>query len=189
MGVRYLEAYGDSKLIINQVKGEYEVRHEDLVPYYHAIIETANLFDGFYIGHVSQSQNTRANALSALATTLALLVDTEYHLAVATRHLVCSKHILRTREVYNISTDLELRDWRFSLIDYALHGLLPDDPKEAASIRRRSPRFYYDPTLKTLYRRSYDSILLCCLSNSEAQEVLKEAHDGIEKSPRGGVNR
>jgi len=29
MGVRYLEAYGDSKLIINQVKGEYEVRHED----------------------------------------------------------------------------------------------------------------------------------------------------------------
>ena len=44
MGVRYLEAYGDSKLIINQVKGEYEVRHEDLVPYYHTVIELANLF-------------------------------------------------------------------------------------------------------------------------------------------------
>ena len=29
MGVRYLEAYSDSKLIVNQVKGEYEVRHED----------------------------------------------------------------------------------------------------------------------------------------------------------------
>ena len=29
MGVRYLEAYGNSKLIINQVKGEYEVRHEE----------------------------------------------------------------------------------------------------------------------------------------------------------------
>ena len=47
---------GDSKLIINQVKGEYEVRHEDLVPYYHTVIELANLFDGFYIGHVSRSQ-------------------------------------------------------------------------------------------------------------------------------------
>ena len=31
MGIRYLEAYGDSKLIVNQVKGEYEVWHEDLV--------------------------------------------------------------------------------------------------------------------------------------------------------------
>ena len=50
MGVRYLEDYGDSKLIINQVKGEYEVRHEDLVHYYHAVTEMANLFDGFYIG-------------------------------------------------------------------------------------------------------------------------------------------
>ena len=46
-GVRYLEAYGDSKLIVNQVKGEYEVRHEDLVPYPHAVIEMANLFNSF----------------------------------------------------------------------------------------------------------------------------------------------
>ena len=96
MGVRYLEAYGDSKLIINQVKGEYEVRHEDLVPYYHTVVELANLFEGFYIGHVSRSQNTKADALTALATTLALPADTEYHLTVATRHLVCSKHMLRT---------------------------------------------------------------------------------------------
>ena len=97
MGVRYLEAYGDSKLIINQVKGEYEVHHEDLVPYYHAVIEMANLFDDLYIGHVSRSQNTKADALAALATKLALPVDIEYHLTVATRHLVCSKHMLRTR--------------------------------------------------------------------------------------------
>ena len=98
MGGRYLEAYDDSKLIINQVKGEYEVRHKDLVPYYHAVIEMANLFDSFYIGHVSRSQSTRADALAALATTLTLLVDTEYHLTVATRHLICSKHMLRTKE-------------------------------------------------------------------------------------------
>ena len=87
--------------------------------------------------------------------------------------------MLRTKEAYNISTDLEPRDWQFPLIDYTLHDLLPDDPKEAASIRRRSLHFYYDPTLKTLYNRSYNGILLRCLSNLEAQEVLKEAHDGI----------
>jgi len=47
MGVCYLEAYGDSKLIINQVKGEYEIRHEDLLPYHHAVIEMANLLMAF----------------------------------------------------------------------------------------------------------------------------------------------
>ena len=75
MGVRYLEAYGDSKLIVNQVKGEYEVRHEDLVPYHHAVIEMTSLFNGFYISHVSRSQNTKADGLAALATTLALPID------------------------------------------------------------------------------------------------------------------
>jgi len=35
----YLEAYGDFKLIVNQVKGAYEVCHEDLIPYHHAAIK------------------------------------------------------------------------------------------------------------------------------------------------------
>ena len=43
IGVRYLEAYGDSELIINQVKGEYEVCHGDLVPYYHAAVSYTHL--------------------------------------------------------------------------------------------------------------------------------------------------
>ena len=54
IGVCCLEAYGDSKLIVNQVKGEYEVQYEDLVAYYHAVIKMANSFDGFYFGHVSR---------------------------------------------------------------------------------------------------------------------------------------
>jgi len=64
--------------------------------------------------------------------------------------------------------DFEPRDWQFPLIDYVLYDILPDDPKEAASIRQRSLHFYYDPIVKTLYRRSYDGILLHFLSNSEA---------------------
>jgi len=88
----------------------------------------ANLFDGFYIGHLFRSQNTKANALAALAATLALPIDTIYHLTVATRHLVCPKHVLKTKEVHITSTDFEPRDWRFFLIDYDLHDILPDDP-------------------------------------------------------------
>jgi len=87
--------------------------------------------------------------------------------------------LLKTNEVYIISIDFEPRDWRFPFFDYALHDILLHDPKEVASIRRRSLHFYCNPIVKTLYRRSYDGILLHCLSNSEAQEVLKEAHDGI----------
>jgi len=116
MRVHYLEAYGGSKLIINQVKGEYDVRNRDLVPYYHAVTKMASSFDGFYISHLSRSQNTKADALAALAATLALPINTTYHLTVASRHLVCPKHVLKTKEVHSILTDFEPRDWRFSLI-------------------------------------------------------------------------
>ena len=92
---------------------------------------------------------------------------------MATRHLICPKHVLKIKEVHITSTNFEPRDWRFFLIDYALHDILPDDPKEVASIRRRSLCFYYDSIVKTLYHRSYDGILLRYLSNSEAQECLK----------------
>ena len=83
MGVRYLEAYGDSKLIVNQVKGEYEIRHKELVPYHHEVTKIANSLDGFYIDHVSQFQDPKADTLAALTATLTLPIDTTYHLTVA----------------------------------------------------------------------------------------------------------
>ena len=72
--------------------------------------------------------------MTALAATLALPIDTMYHLTVATRRLVCPKHVLETNEVYLTSIDFAPRDWWLSFIDYALNDILPDDPKEAASI-------------------------------------------------------
>ena len=52
LALKNLEAYGDSKLIVSQVRGEYEVRHEDLVPYYNATVRMAERFTNFYIDHV-----------------------------------------------------------------------------------------------------------------------------------------
>ena len=117
MGVQYLEAYGDSKLIINQFKGEYEVHHEDLIPYHHTTIKLTNSFDGFYISHVSRLHNTKADALATLTAKLTLPAHTTYRLTVATRHLFCLKYGLEISEVHTTSTNFESRDWRFPIID------------------------------------------------------------------------
>lgn len=44
MWVKYFEVYVDSKLVINQVKGEYYVRNEDLMPYCQSTILLAGRF-------------------------------------------------------------------------------------------------------------------------------------------------
>src|SRR2546430_15877186 len=68
LGVRNLQAYGDSELIINQFCGEYEVRSDDLIPYFNSALQMAEQFEGFYIGHVPHRDNTHADALASLAT-------------------------------------------------------------------------------------------------------------------------
>lgn len=44
MGVKYLEAYSDSKLVVNQLKGEYVIRNEDLIPYHQVRVSLAEKF-------------------------------------------------------------------------------------------------------------------------------------------------
>lgn len=100
LGIQYSEAYGDSKLVVNQVTGEYEVRHEDLILYHQAVLEIAGSFDGFYIDHVPRLKNTKADVLAALAATLALPTNASYHITVATRQLFFPKYDLRDKEVH-----------------------------------------------------------------------------------------
>ena len=61
--VKNLEAYGDSKLIVNQAREEYEVWHEDLVPSHNATIIMAEKFENFYIDYLPRQQNAHADVM------------------------------------------------------------------------------------------------------------------------------
>src|SRR5881628_1290512 len=52
LGIKNLEAYGDSQLIVFQVQGLYAVRKPDLVPYYEATMRLAQKFKNFYVEHL-----------------------------------------------------------------------------------------------------------------------------------------
>ena len=72
---------------------------------------------------------------------------------------------------------IEEEDWRQPIIDYLQHGRLPTDSRRKADIRRRASRFIHYK--ETLYRRSFEGILLRCLGNEESRKALIEAHSGI----------
>lgn len=52
VGVNNLEAYDDSMLVVNQVRREYVVWHEDLIPYYEAVSKMENKFKNSYLGYL-----------------------------------------------------------------------------------------------------------------------------------------
>ncbi|XP_074318279.1 uncharacterized protein LOC141655079 [Silene latifolia] len=72
IGVRDMDIYGDSSLVVNQVLGEYEVKKEDLIPYHQRALQLLNQLEDIHVGHVPRSANKLGDALANLATTLAL---------------------------------------------------------------------------------------------------------------------
>jgi len=121
IAVKNLKAYGDSKLIINQVRGEYEVRHEDLVPYHNATIIMAEKFENFYIDHVPHQQNAHADALASFVASLVLPAEATERVLIYSHDLYCYKFALedsktpkgdlQVKENLETSTSLEPRDW------------------------------------------------------------------------------
>jgi len=107
----------------------------------------AKKFESFFIDHVLRQQNAHADALASLAASLSLPIGAEERAFVYSRDLYCCKFALedsktprgdlQVKEILETSTSHEPRNWWFPYIDFVLYGILPDDPKEAAIIRRK----------------------------------------------------
>jgi len=104
ISVKNLEAYGDSKLIVNQVRGEYKVRHEDLVPYHNATIYMSEEFRNFYIDHILRRQNAHADALASLAASLALPIRAAEKVLVYSHDLFCTKLVLEDDQTLTVKS-------------------------------------------------------------------------------------
>ncbi|XP_058220656.1 uncharacterized protein LOC131330914 [Rhododendron vialii] len=153
-----LKIFGDSKLIINQLCGDYEVKKDDLVPYFQYASHLLKNLEGVTLEHVPREENRMADALANLATTLLL----DYRLEEANAIIV---------------VPIEDNDWRQPLINYLQRGKLPNDHRHRAEIRRRAPRFIFFKD--TLFCRSFEGVFLRCLGKEESQQAMEESHSGI----------
>ncbi|XP_074284154.1 uncharacterized protein LOC141608708 [Silene latifolia] len=114
IGVRDMDIYGDSKLVVNQVLGEYEVKKEDLIPYHQRALQLLNQLEDIHVGHVPRSANKLADALANLAVTLALGAEESMQVPVCNRWVVSllegEENVDTTNMicVYTIDED----DWR-----------------------------------------------------------------------------
>ena len=58
-----VELLADSELIVKQVRGEYKVRHPDLIPLHAEAVRRIGRFRRFTIGHVPRDKNKAADKL------------------------------------------------------------------------------------------------------------------------------
>jgi ribonuclease HI len=64
MGVKSVEAFGDSLLVVQQVAGVFQCFDRLLNAYLDKCLEIISLCDDFTVQHVSRDENTLANDLA-----------------------------------------------------------------------------------------------------------------------------
>lgn len=107
MGVRRLTSRTDSQLVVGQMNGDFQVKEENLVKYYHRASALSREFEVIRIHHIPREQNTRADLLSKLSSG-----KEKGQLTTIIRQVLLQPSI----ECHAISTYVEC-DWRAEIRD------------------------------------------------------------------------
>ncbi|NLM04267.1 MAG: ribonuclease HI family protein [Clostridiales bacterium] len=64
MGIKKIKCKLDSELVTKQIKGEYKVKNERMIPMYNMVMPLINEFEEFHIEHIKREYNKEADALA-----------------------------------------------------------------------------------------------------------------------------
>jgi ribonuclease HI len=64
MGIRELEVFADSELLVRQLNGEYQVKAENLKPLFQEARELLRAFPGVTVRHIRREENQAADEMS-----------------------------------------------------------------------------------------------------------------------------
>ncbi|KAG9442397.1 hypothetical protein H6P81_018251 [Aristolochia fimbriata] len=163
-----------------------EVKKPELEPLLRYASELLAQIPEVSLHHVPRSENGPADALASIAASLAHLDERPNRVPIREQWVIpppVKEEIDEelTEEIEEslpiLASQNQSEDWREPIINFLPHSTLPVDLRERVQIRRTAPRYVFINDV--LYRRSYEGLLLRCLSKQEGLQVLKETHGGI----------
>ena len=139
-----------------------------MVKYLAQVKHLIGVFDSFEIQRIPRSQNTRADALSKLASTS----FSEFN------KMVLVKILPKPSYEENVMCSIDsVGSWMTPIVDFLNSGSLSENRSAARKIRRLAPRYAIINTV--LYRKSYSGPWLRCLTPEHGEEILHSIHEGI----------
>jgi ribonuclease HI len=176
LGVRRLDARGDSQLVIDQVMKNSHCRDRKMEAYCDEVRRLEDKFYGLELNHVARRYNETADELAKIAsgrTTVPPDVFSRdiYQLSVKLDDAPEPKVTSAQPEVPSAAEGEALRvegdqngvtpnlHWQTPYLEYLLRGELPLDKAEARRLARRAKSFVLLGDEKELYHRSPSGIL------------------------------
>nr|XP_028946874.1 uncharacterized protein LOC114820421 [Malus domestica] len=173
LGVIGVEVFGDSKLVINQLNGEYKCRHITMAGYHLAATQLLSYWGTeISVSYIPRESNIIANEMAQLASGVPIQEKNfEGNIEVHKRNLPSIFEKGFSLDV--ITEEMKMEDWRTPIIQYLNNPSFPTSKKNR---RQKTKYVIWD---KTMLRKTLDGLLLKCLGQEESIRVMAEVHEGI----------
>ena len=131
-----IKVFSNSRLVVGQVKGEFEAKDERMQGYLSQVKHLQPKFDSFDLLHVPRNGNAHADSLAMLATSSAqdlprvILVEDLYKPTETRRE---------TAQIHQIKAG---QSWMDSITQFLKEVILPKERIEANKIRRKATRYW-----------------------------------------------
>ncbi|XP_058749769.1 uncharacterized protein LOC131622745 [Vicia villosa] len=169
--IKILEVYGDSALVIHQVNKEWNTRDSKLIPYRDHILKLATEFERITFNHIPREENQMADALATLSSMFKVTWPNHEPRIIVT-------HFEEPAYYLAVEERPDDKPWFHDIKRYLERQEYPENTStiDKKTLRWLAAKFFLSGDI--LYRQNYDLVLLRCVDEREAKEIIKEVHDG-----------
>ncbi|XP_016725518.1 uncharacterized protein [Gossypium hirsutum] len=170
--IKILEVYGDSALVIYQIRGDWEVRDSKIVNYRDLVVKLAEEFKEETFHYFPREENQLADALATLASMFKANGEAEIIPLQISIYKVPA-------HCFSIEKESDGRSWFHDILEYNKNQRYLEQANEIdkRTIRRMAAGFILDGDI--LYKRGKDQVLLRCVDTAKAKRILEDVHEGI----------
>ncbi|XP_050890884.1 uncharacterized protein LOC127096343 [Lathyrus oleraceus] len=169
--IKILEIYGDSTLVISQIKEDYEARDHKLIPYKEHVLKLVPYFNEITFHHIPREENQLADALATLASMFKVKWANEVS-SIRIYYLDEPSYCLAAEE------ELNGHPWFYDIKRYLEKQEYPENASitDKKYLRRLSAKSFLSGGV--LFNRNYELVLLRCMDRHEANRFIAELHEG-----------
>ena len=178
MGGKSIKLFSDSRLVVDQVRGEFEAKDERMQGYLSQVKCLQLKFNSFDLLHVPRSGNAHADSLAMLATSSAQ----DLPRVILVEDLYKPTETGETAQIHQIRAG---PSWMDSIIRFLKEDVLPEERLEVDKVRRKATSYWLSEDHK-LYKRSFSGPYLLCVHPELTESLLEKLHEGICGSHIGG---
>ncbi|KAK8517059.1 hypothetical protein V6N13_092337 [Hibiscus sabdariffa] len=171
--IKILKVYGDSMLVIYQLRGEWGTRDATLREYRNLVLDLIKEFYEITFHYLPREDNQMADALATLSSLI------QVNKASDLRPIQMS---IYQSPAYCCDVEEGEHDehpWFHDILQYVKFHQYPESAteNEKRTLRRLASEYVLDGDV--LYKRRKDQVLLRCVDAAEAKMILEEVHEGI----------